>query len=97
MLFSCIHKANLRAICHKKEATINRNNAAENKKQKLHEYRVRDTVLYDCRLNKKRKHKQPYNSLFAIAKVHTNGTVNLNQGNQVKQICNIRLIRPYRS
>ena len=96
MLFSCTHKANWEAICCKKQAMINKNNAAENKKQKHHEYCVGDTVLYERRLNKKRKHKRPYNGSFTIAKVHANGTLDLNQGDQVKQTCNICLTRPYR-
>ena len=77
ILFTRYHKANWETIYCKKQVMIKKINTAENKNQKRHEYCVGDTTLYERRLNKKLKHKQPYSGPFKISKVNPNGTVKL--------------------
>lgn len=97
MIFQRSQTTNWDLIRRSKQSIINKNNKNENKKRIAHKYRVGDKVLYHRRTKNKQKHERPYDGPFTILKTYTNGTVDLQRHDRVKQRCNIRLIHPYQA
>ena len=86
--------ANWQLIRQRKQATIHKNNQAENNKKIQHEYRVNDTVLVKNERSTKFG-QDTYNSPWKILEVRNNGTVKVKKG-AITDIYNIRNVTPYK-
>ena len=86
-------EANWKLIKERKQAVIHKNNQAENKKRKIHEYQVGDQIL--CKnLTPNKYGQQEYQGPFTLSHVNNNGTVQIIKG-AVTKVMNIRHIKPY--
>ena len=87
--------ANWQLIRQRKQAAIQKNNKAENKKRVEHDYKIHDSVL--VRNEQSTKFGQDaYNGPWTILEVRNNGTVKIQKGS-ITDIYNIRNITPYKS
>ena len=94
MVFNIKHVADWQAIKERKQKIINTNNARENSKRLVHEYRTNDKVLLER--HDARKYESPYLGPYKVTKVFTNGTVTIKKGAVYERV-NIRRLTPFRS
>ncbi len=93
MILPLQFKANWASIALRKQQSINKSNAKENKKRLAHEYKVGDKVLLE-KGGKQPKMAAPREGPYEITKVSANGTVSIQKG-VVTQRVNIRRLTPY--
>ena len=87
------YKADWVAIKARKEKLIAKNNAAENKKKKQHEYHEGDKILIRNEMKSKYAN-DPYSGPYEIVRVNRNGTLRYRKG-AVTDVINIRNCTPY--
>ena len=87
------HEANWHFIKERKQKLSNINNTNENKKRKTHNYKEKDKVL--IKLPQTTKYgSDAYTGPYEVTKVHSNGTLTIQQG-AVTDVINIRNVKPY--
>ena len=86
------HIANWRVIADRKQFIARRNNERENKGRLEYHYRVGDLVLVD---QKHRKLDAPYEGPFPIVNMYSNGSVEIQKGNNLLKR-NTRQLHPFR-
>ena len=74
---------------------IQRNNLRENKKRKIHNYAVGDSVLIKTNPNKA-KFDAEWEGPYPIVALHNNGAIRYRKG-RVEDSVNIRQVHPYRT
>jgi hypothetical protein len=93
MVLPVAFKTEWAEIVQRKQEQIIRDNARENSRRIVHEYKVGDQVL----INKPgilRKMSTPREGPYTVIRVHTNGTVRVQRGPVATRI-NIRRLTPY--
>ena len=93
MLFDIPYLADWKAIGQRRQVTVDRDNARENKRRIEYDYAVGQQVMVrkDGTL---RKAEKRYLGPYVITQVHTNGTVRIQRGTMSERL-NIRRIAPY--
>ena len=87
-------EANWKYIQQRKQAIINKNNAAENKSRQQYQYRVGHQVL--VKEDQSRKYgKNPYSGPYTVVQINNNGSIRLPKG-AVQQTYNVRNLHPFR-
>ena len=92
MIWNLPHIADWRYIQQRKQDMINKNNERENSKRIEHDYAVGDKILK--RISNTYKLERSKEGPYEIVRVHTNGTVTIQNGAMTEQL-NICQIDPY--
>ena len=92
-IFLIQFEADWASIALRKQNLINKSNAHENSKRKLHEYKIGDNVLLE-RPGNLHKLSMPRQGPYDVVEVGSNGTIHLRKGNVI-QMVNIRRVMPF--
>ena len=84
--------ADIISITEARQMKIDKRLIYENRKRRFHDYKVGDQVM--CRTARKSKVNIPYTGPHVIETVHTNGTVTIRRGPNVRDRINVRQVKP---
>jgi hypothetical protein len=93
MLFNITHLANWKIISKKKQTQVESDNLRENKGRVSHDYEPGEFV-YIVPDGIHRKYEWKHEGPFRIVAIHTNGTVDIQDG-AITQRVNIRCLTPH--
>ena len=87
--------ADFEMLRQKRQALIDRNLIAANRKRISHDYQPGQQVLKA--IYSPSKMQPSFEGPFDIIRAHTNGTITIRRANGVEERLNIRRVRPYRA
>ncbi len=97
MIFRRAVQVDWNNIQNERQKTLAASNAKENKSRITKQYLPGDQVLIVLDPDERRSHpkmSKPTKGPYAITRIHTNGTVDINRGNFIETI-NIRRLKPF--